>query len=63
VFDHAEFLSAAHTAVIGARSLDILHVAAASLLGARQFVSFDRRQRSLAFKAGLKILPRIMPKS
>jgi hypothetical protein len=63
LFEHAECLSAAHTAVIGTRSLDILHVAAASLLGARQFVSFDRRQRSLAFKAGLRILPRIMPKS
>jgi predicted nucleic acid-binding protein len=61
VFDHAEFLSAAHTEIIGARSLDILHVAAASLLGTRLFVSFDRRQRSLATKAGLKILPRIMP--
>jgi predicted nucleic acid-binding protein len=48
---------------MGTRSLDVLHVAAASLLGALQFVSFDRRQRSLAFKAGLKILPRIMPKS
>lgn len=62
VFDHAEFLSAAHTATIGTRSLDILHVAAASLLGARQFVSFDRKQRSLASKAGLKVLPRVLPK-
>jgi predicted nucleic acid-binding protein len=63
LFDHAELLSAANTAVIGVRSLDILHVAAALLLGARQFVTFDRKQRSLAFKAGLKVLPRIMPKS
>jgi predicted nucleic acid-binding protein len=63
VLDHAEFLSAAHTAAVGARSLDILHVAAANLLGARQFVSFDRRQRSLASKSGLKILPGTLPKS
>ncbi len=27
-----------------------------------EFVSFDRRQRSLAAKAGLKVLPRLVPK-
>lgn len=62
VFDQAEILSATHTAVTGARCLDILHVAAALLLGARQFVSFDRRQRSLATRVGLKLLPRNLPK-
>ena len=62
VFDQAEFLSAAYTAAIGTRSLDILHVAAASVLGAGKFVSLDRRQRSLALKAGMKILPKIMHK-
>ena len=63
VFDQAESLSAAHTAVAGARSLDILHVAAALLLGCRQFASFDLRQRRLAHAAGLKIVPRTLPKS
>jgi predicted nucleic acid-binding protein len=62
VFDEAELLSAGHTSIIGARSLDILHIAAARLLGARQFVSFDRRQRSLATRIGLKVLPRSIPK-
>lgn len=61
VFDNAELLSAAHAAITGARSLDILHVAAALLLGAGQFVSFDRRQRALAKKAGLRVLPRNVP--
>jgi predicted nucleic acid-binding protein len=60
VFYQTELLSAAYTALIGTRSLDILHVAAASMLGCRQFASFDRRQRMLARKAGLTILPRVL---
>ena len=44
-----------------AQSLDILHVAAALTLGARVFVSFDDRQRKLARRARLKVLPRIRP--
>ena len=39
--------------VLGCRSLDIMHVAAASLFGADQFVTFDTRQADLANKAGL----------
>ena len=62
VFDQAELLSERYTSAIGARSLDILHVAAALLLGAKQFVSFDRRQRSLALRTGLSVLPRNVPK-
>ena len=61
VFDQAELLSGTYTSTIGARSLDILHVAAALILGAKQFVSFDRRQRSLAIRTGLKVLPRYKP--
>jgi predicted nucleic acid-binding protein len=61
VFGQAELLSAAYTSTIGARSLDVLHVAAALLLGAKQFVSFDRRQRSLAIGAGFNVLPRSVP--
>ena len=63
VFAHAESLSAEHTVSTGARSLDILHVAAALILMTDEFVSFDHRQRSLAAKAGLKILPRSVPKT
>jgi hypothetical protein len=62
VFAQAESLSAQHTASTGARSLDILHVAAALVLMSGEFVSFDRRQRSLAARAGLRVLPRLVPK-
>ena len=44
-----------HTRHLGCRSLDILHVAAATRLGARRFVTFDARQRQLAEKVGLKV--------
>ncbi len=63
LFDEAELLSAAHTAALGARSLDILHVAAAVLLTCREFATFDRVQRKLARAAGFKVLPRTLPKS
>ena len=61
VFHKAGELSAKHAASTLARSLDILHVAAALTLGARVFVSFDDRQRKLARRARLKVLPRIRP--
>jgi len=54
-------LSAKYSASTLARCLDILHVAAALTLGARVFVSFDDRQRKLARRARLNVLPRIRP--
>jgi predicted nucleic acid-binding protein len=54
----AESLSRLHAASTGARSLDILHIAAALELGSTRFVTFDQRQRAVAKKAGLKVLPR-----
>ena len=45
----------AHTAKLGCRTLDILHVAAATLLGASLFVTYDQRQAPLATLAGLKV--------
>ena len=50
-------LSESHSAVTGARSLDILHVAAAKTLRAAEFLSFDDRQRTLATAAGLTVGP------
>lgn len=50
----AERLSALHSERLGTRSLDALHVAAAMVLGLPQFLSFDRRQTSLARAAGLR---------
>jgi len=51
----AERLGEAHLAEIGARSGDLLHVASAVMLGAREFVTFDQRQLKLARRAGLKV--------
>lgn len=43
------------TARGGHRTLDVLHVATAVHLGAREFLTFDERQRVLARYAGLKV--------
>lgn len=50
----AERLSAMHSEKLGTRSLDILHVAAALVLGRSDFLTFDHRQHSLAVAAGLR---------
>ena len=50
-------LSDRHAATLGTRTLDILHVAAALLLGAREFLSFDEKQRRMAAAEGLKVRP------
>jgi hypothetical protein len=54
----AEVLSNKLTPSLGCRTLDIIHVAAALVLVAKDFVSFDSRQRQLARKAKLRVLPR-----
>jgi hypothetical protein len=51
----AERLSALHSETLGTRSLDILHVAAALVLGSSEFLTFDARQAALAKAAGLKV--------
>jgi predicted nucleic acid-binding protein len=55
VHSRAEILARQHAATLGTRTLDILHVAAAVLLGALDFVTGDRRQASLAESSGLKV--------
>jgi len=60
VYRRAELLSRQHTTTTGARMLDILHAAAALEIGAVRFVSFDLRQRAVAKKAGLKVIPKTM---
>ncbi len=62
LYRKARELSKKHTPVIPARSLDILHTAAALLLGADTLCSLDLRQRHLAKAASLKLLPLRMPK-
>ena len=57
VHAEAERLSAGHTAEGGHRSLDILHVATALSMGAREFLSFDGNQTRLASEEGLTVKP------
>jgi predicted nucleic acid-binding protein len=49
----ADKLSDRHTAALGVRTLDLLHVAAAVCLGAKKFITCDGRQLALANAAGL----------
>lgn len=50
-------LSRRHTARLGTRTLDLLHVAAAIVLNADVLYSFDERQRKLAAAEQLPVLP------
>lgn len=48
-------LSVAHTAELGTRTLDVLHVASALVLRCRSFVTYDDRQAALAQAVGLRV--------
>jgi predicted nucleic acid-binding protein len=52
-FRLARDLAKSETPETGARSLDLLHVASALLIGTSNFLTFDNRQRSIATRAGL----------
>lgn len=56
VFHHASELSTRFAAKHLARSLDLLHVAAAHAAGCSRFVSADDRQLAVAKASGLKIV-------
>ena len=51
----AERLGEAHLTETGVRSGDLLHIASAVVLGAKEFLTFDQRQHALARRAGLKV--------
>ena len=53
----AEPLTEHHAPVIGSRSLDVLHVAVALVLGTTDFCALDTRQAKLAQLAGLPVQP------
>jgi len=55
VHNIAERLSSQYTMSRGHRTVDILHVATALHLKARQFLTFDSNQRILAQAEGLKV--------
>ena len=52
-FQKARQLIKQHTARLGTRTLDLLHVAAALVVGAETFLTFDDKQRKLAEACGL----------
>jgi predicted nucleic acid-binding protein len=56
IFRDAGALSLKRTPSGGHRTLDLLHVAAAKVLGAKKFLSFDARLNALAKQEGLKVL-------
>jgi hypothetical protein len=56
-FPQAHRISGHDTHQSAARALDILHIAAAIVLRAKGFLSFDGRQRELAKAEGLKVMP------
>ena len=53
----AETISKRHTMTGGHRAFDVLHVATALHLGAREFLTFDANQRKLAAAEKLKVKP------
>lgn len=55
VVEEAKRLSASHTLTGGHRGFDILHVATALVLRARQFLTFDVNQKKLAEAEGLVV--------
>ena len=57
IFSAAERLSHKYSARIGARSMDLLHIATAIEAGCTHFASLDKCQRECAALAGLTIHP------
>ena len=53
VLVEAENSALNHTPVVGCRTLDLLHVGTAKLIGTSEFCTFDTRQSSLARRVGL----------
>jgi predicted nucleic acid-binding protein len=53
----ARQLSDRHTFRFGTRSLDLLHIATALALGAKEMFTFDERQAKAAKAEGLKVRP------
>jgi len=56
-FEEARRIARLRTVTEGHRSLDILHVAAALVSEAEEFLSFDERQRTLARVEGMRVKP------
>jgi predicted nucleic acid-binding protein len=57
VWEKALVLARRHSAKLGTRTLDLLHVASALTLRPDAFYTFDKRQRKLAKAERLRVLP------
>jgi len=57
IYTKAQELSNKHTPTTAMRSLDLMHLAAALLSGARKFLTFDKRQAKAAIAEGLAVKP------
>jgi predicted nucleic acid-binding protein len=57
VWQAALTLSRRHTAILGIRTLDLLHVASVKVLKPDAFYTFDERQRKLAKAERLRVAP------
>lgn len=55
VWRNAEALSNQYAMYVGCRTLDVLHVAAALVIGARDFLTSDVRQAELARRTGMNV--------
>lgn len=61
VIARATKLSTVHTERMGARAIDLLHVAGALTLESEVFLTTDSRQAQLARAEGLKVAPVVSP--
>lgn len=57
IYAKARELSDKHTPAIATQSLDLMHLAAALLSGARNFLTFDKRQAKAALAEGMAVKP------
>lgn len=57
IYAKAQELSNTHTPAFATRSLDLMHLAAALLSGARTLLTFDKRQSKAAKAEGLLVKP------
>lgn len=57
LYRQAEALANRHSQALGTRSLDLLHLGAALILQAKEFLSFDVRQRAVAKAEGMVVRP------
>lgn len=57
IYAKAQELSNKHTPITATRSLDLLHLSAALLSGARTFLTFDKRQAKAGTAEGLAVKP------